>query len=393
MPISASRRLRLTLASLVALALASFMAVVITTAPAQAATIDVTTAIATQNGSTATVRGYVVGQPTATNTVVTSSYPNDYALAIAGSATETSTSRMLYVQIPTAFRSAWGLRSNPSLKGRQIDVTGTLTAYFSHPGHKNATAFAFAGSTPPPTDPTDPPPTSPGIPSGYYDSASGLSGAQLKSALHNIIDGHTTLSYSAVWEALKVLDQDPNNSANVIEFYSGVSTPKSNNGGGADNWNREHTWPQSRGDFGTSNGPGTDVHHLRPEDVTVNSTRGSKDFDLGGSAVSECGDCWTDSDSFEPRDSVKGDLARGILYMAVRYNGDDGFADLEVNNAINGSTDYLGKVCVLLSWHGADPVTAAERSRNDKIYSTYQRNRNPFVDHPEYADAVFGATC
>ncbi|MBC7277125.1 endonuclease [Nocardioides sp.] len=393
MPISASRRLRLTLASLVALALASFMAVVITTAPAQAATINVSTAIASQNGSTATVRGYVVGQPTATNTVVTSNYPSDYALAIADSATETSTSRMLYVQIPTAFRSAWGLRSNPSLKGRQIDVTGTLAAYFSHPGHKNATAFAFAGSTPPPTDPSDPPPTAPGVPPGYYDSASGLSGAQLKSALHNIIDGHTTMSYSAVWEALKVLDQDPNNSANVIEFYSGVSTPKTNNGGGADNWNREHTWPQSRGDFGTSNGPGTDVHHLRPEDVTVNSTRGSKDFDLGGSAVSECGDCWTDSDSFEPRDSVKGDLARGILYMAVRYNGDDGFADLEVNNTINGSTNYLGKVCVLLDWHGADPVTTAERSRNDRIYSTYQRNRNPFVDHPEYADAVFGATC
>ncbi|MEU0315026.1 endonuclease [Nocardioides sp. NPDC006273] len=394
MSFSASRRLRLTLSSLVALALASFMAVVITTAPAQAATITVTTAIATQNGSTATVRGYVVGQPTATDTVVTSNYPNDYALAIADSASETSTSRMLYVQIPSAFRSSWGLRSNPSLKGRQIDVTGTLTAYFSHPGHKNATAFAFAGSTPTPTPtPTATPTADPNIPAGYYDPAAGLSGSSLKAALHNIIDGHTTPSYSAVWEALKVLDQDPNNSANVIEFYSGVSTPKTNNGGGADNWNREHTWPQSRGDFGTSNGPGTDVHHLRPEDVTVNSTRGSKDFDLGGSAVSECGDCWTDSDSFEPRDSVKGDLARGILYMAVRYNGDDGFADLEVNNAINGSTEYLGKVCILLDWHGADSVTAAERSRNDKIYSTYQRNRNPFVDHPEYADAVFGATC
>jgi endonuclease I len=308
MPFSAPRRLCLTVASLVALALASFMAVVITTAPAQAATITVSTAIATQNGSTATVRGYVVGQPAATNTVVTSNYPNDYALAIA-------------------------------------------------------------------------------------DSAAGLSGSALKSALHNIIDGHTTMSYSAVWEALKVLDQDPNNSANVIEFYSGVSTPKTNNGGGADNWNREHTWPQSHGDFGTSNGPGTDVHHLRPEDVTVNSTRGSKDFDLGGLAVAECNDCWTDADSFEPRDSVKGDLARGILYMAVRYNGDDGFAHLEVNNSINGSTNYLGKVCVLLNWHNADPVTTAERARNDKIYSTYQHNRNPIIDHPEYANSIFGATC
>ena len=79
--------------------------------------------------------------------------------------------------------------------------------------------------------------------------------------------------------------------------------------------------------------------------------------------------------------------------MAVRYNGDDGFADLEVNNSINGSTNYLGKVCVLLSWHTADPVTAAERTRNNTIYSTYQRNRNPFIDHPEYAESIFGATC
>ena len=94
------------------------------------------------------------------------------------------------------------------------------------------------------------------------------------------------LTYDQVWNALKDTDQDPNNANNVIEIYSGRSIAKSDNGGGVDQWNREHVWAKSHGDFGTANGPGTDVHHLRPEDVTVNSTRGNLDFDNGGSAVS-----------------------------------------------------------------------------------------------------------
>ena len=175
----------------------------------------------------------------------------------------------------------------------------------------------------------------------------------------------------------------------MIEFYSGRSVPKSTNGGNADDWNREHTWPQSHGNFGTSAGPGTDLHHLRPEDVTVNSTRGNKDFDNGGSAVAQCPDCFSDADSFEPRDSVKGDVARGLMYMAVRYEGGDGFADLELNNSINGTTPYLGKISVLLAWSAADPVSAAERSRNGAIYADWQGNRNPFIDHPEYAEAIW----
>lgn len=156
-----------------------------------------------------------------------------------------------------------------------------------------------------------------------------------------------------------------------------------------DDWNREHTWPQSHADFGTAAGPGTDLHHLRPEDVTVNSTRGNKDFDNGGSAVAQCTDCWSDSDSFEPRDSVKGDLARMIFYMAVRYEGNDGWPDLEVNDAINGSTPYVGKLSVLKAWHAADPVTAAEVQRNNVIHTSYQGNRNPFIDHPEWVEAIW----
>ncbi|NHA00049.1 ribonuclease [Nocardioides sp. W3-2-3] len=369
------------------LLLSSFLLVAPRPAPADAATpLTVAQAIGTQNSSAATVRGYVVGQPTATSTVVTSGFPNDYALALADSPGTTATGSMLYVQIPAAFRSAWGLKTNPSLLGKQIDVTGTLAAYFSHPGLTNSSAFALAGggTTTPPGDPG-----SSDIPAGYYDAAAGKSGAALATALHGIIDGNRTLTYTQVWDALKVTDQDPANSNNIIEIYSGRSIAKSNNGGSVGQWNREHTWPQSHGDFGTSNGPGTDLHHLRPEDVTVNSTRGNKDFDNGGSAVANCSGCFSDADSFEPRDSVKGDIARGLMYMAVRYEGGDGFADLELNNTVNGTVPYLGKISVLLAWSAADPVSAAERARNDVIYNTYQGNRNPFVDHPEYAQSIW----
>lgn len=348
-----------------------------------AAPLTVAQAVATQNGTSQTVRGYVVGQPTSTSTVVTSGYPNDYALAIADTAAETSTAKMLYVQIPSTFRAQWGLRTNPGLKGKQIDVTGTLTAYFSHPGMTGTTAFALAGGTTPPPGGTSP------WDSTYYAPAIGKSGTALRTELHTIIKTHTKLSYDQVWNALKDTDQDPANTANVVELYSGRSISKTLNGGDPDDWNREHVWAQSHGGFGTSAGPGTDVHHLRPEDVTVNSTRGNKDFDLGGSTVSQCTDCWTDTDSFEPRDAVKGDVARMLFYMAVRYEGEDGWPNLELNNTTNGSTPWHGKLTVLLQWNAEDPVSTFEMRRNDRIHSTWQGNRNPFIDHPEWAAAVF----
>jgi endonuclease I len=372
---------------------------VLAPAVATAAPLTVAQAIGSQTGQTATVRGYVVGQPTATSTVVRSGFPNDYALAIADSAAETSTSRMLYVQIPSAFRAGWGLRTNPSLVGRQIDVTGALTAYFSHPGMTGTTAFAFSAaststtttttttSTPGPTGTSSPYDTT------YWKSALGLSGPALETELHRIISANvTTLSYDQVWTALKATDQDPANSSNVILLYSGRRQSKSTNGGGVDDWNREHVWAKSHGDFGTSAGPGTDVHHLRPEDVTVNSARGNLDFDIGGSPVSQAPGSYADSDSFEPRNAVKGDVARMILYMSVRWEGGDGFADLEVNDRVaNGTAPNLGRLSVLKQWNLQDPPDAFEKRRNQVIYDTWQHNRNPFIDHPEWVSAIWGS--
>ncbi|WP_328921098.1 endonuclease [Streptomyces sp. NBC_00208] len=224
----------------------------------------------------------------------------------------------------------------------------------------------------------------------YYQDALGKTGTQLKSALHSIISVQTKISYSQVWDALKNTDQDPANSSNVILLYTGRSEPKSDNGGAVGQWNREHVWAKSHGDFGTSTGPGTDIHHLRPEDVTVNSIRGNKDFDNGGTAVSGAAGNYTDSDSFEPRDAVKGDVARMILYMAVRYEGDDAFADLEPNDQVdNGSTPNIGRLSVLKQWSQEDPPDSFEERRNDVIFDQYQHNRNPFIDHPEWVEAIW----
>ncbi|MEU8679132.1 endonuclease [Streptomyces sp. NPDC048560] len=224
----------------------------------------------------------------------------------------------------------------------------------------------------------------------YYQAALGKTGPALESALHTIISDQTRLGYSQVWDALKDTDEDPADSSNVLLLYTGRSQSKNENGGEPDQWNREHVWAKSHGDFGTATGPGTDIHHLRPEDVSVNSTRGSKDFDNGGGEVGEAPGNYTDSDSFEPRDAVKGDVARMILYMAVRYEGDDSFADLEPNeNVDNGSAPYIGRLSVLKRWSQEDPPDSFEQRRNDVIFDTYQHNRNPFIDHPEWVEAIW----
>ncbi|EFL21024.1 extracellular ribonuclease [Streptomyces himastatinicus ATCC 53653] len=225
----------------------------------------------------------------------------------------------------------------------------------------------------------------------YYKDAIGKTGEPLKDALNQIISKDVSkLSYDEVWDALKKTDEDPDNSANVILLYTGRSQSKNSNGGNADDWNREHVWAKSHGDFGTSTGPGTDIHHLRPADVSVNSTRGNKDFDEGGSEVGEAPGNRTDDDSFEPRDQVKGDVARMILYMSVRYEGGEGYPDLEPNDKVdNGSQPSMGRLSVLKKWNDEDPPDAFEKKRNQVIYDDFQHNRNPFIDHPEWVADIW----
>ena len=117
------------------------------------------------------------------------------------------------------------------------------------------------------------------IPAGYYDSATGLSGSSLKSALNNIIKGHNSFPYTDqgpdVWDILKQTDKDPNNANNVILLYSGWSIDAAKEYDNANGWSREHVWAKSRGiykngSFGDEDDPAaTDVHHLRPADISV----------------------------------------------------------------------------------------------------------------------------
>lgn len=227
---------------------------------------------------------------------------------------------------------------------------------------------------------------------GYYAGMDGLEGDLLKQFLHDLIDDHHVLTYDEVKYALRDTDEDPNNPNNVILFYTGDSHPKTDFGGDPDQYNREHVWAKSHGGFGNDMGPGTDLHHIRPTDVSVNGARGSLDFDNGGSIVYD-GSTPTenkiDSDSFEPRDEVKGDVARMLFYMAVRYEGDD-YLDLELSSTIpTGSSPTIGDLETLLAWHLLDPVDDFEMDRNDAIYS-YQGNRNPFIDHPELVELIWG---
>ncbi|MYL50746.1 ribonuclease [Halobacillus litoralis] len=350
---------------------------------AAASTITVQEALYTSNGSDITVEGYIVGVPVSIDTVEQSNFTSNYALAVADDAYETQVDDMIFVKLDSEYRSEYGLQNNPGLMGTKIRVNGTRDDYFAHQGIEYVTSISKVSSNDGGEDDG-------GTYTGsYYQGAEGLSGYALKQSLHDIIDDHTELSYSNVWDALRHTDEDPSNSNNVLLLYSGKSYSKYDNGGYVDDWNREHVWAKSHGDFGTSMGAGTDIHHLRPTDVTVNSARGNLDFDEGGSAFYEAPGTYYDGDSWEPRDAVKGDVARMIFYMDVRYEGDQGELDLEIADYVGTSGPYLGKLSVLKQWHAQDPVDDFERNRNEVIFNDYQGNRNPFIDHPEYVEQIW----
>lgn len=250
------------------------------------------------------------------------------------------------------------------------------------------------------------------IPQDYYQEANGKSSEQLKEALHQIISNHTVFPYTSsstdTWDILQLSDQDPENHDNMILVYTGRSQDKGyrdgsgnysqyENGNGTQNnsWNREHVWPKSHGFPDEDDNAYTDVHNLKPSDRSVNSSRGTKDYDYGGSQHSEALDCLTDSDSWEPSDLVKGDIARVLFYMVVRY--DPGYDhnnnsfDLElVDYTTPGNNDpILGKLSSLIQWHLDDPVDDFEINRNEVIFG-FQQNRNPFIDHPNLVNFLWG---
>jgi endonuclease I len=241
-------------------------------------------------------------------------------------------------------------------------------------------------------------------PAGYYDSAQGKGGQELRTALHAIIHNHHVIPYSSgsqtdTSDALKLLDRDGANTNDIIEIYSGSNAPASSFGL-TTGWNREHVWPNSYGldDVEPSY---SDLYNLRACDATVNSSRGNKYYDTTATnsagyafpAHPEAPLCSTDSDSWEPPLFDRGNIARSLFYMAIRYTGDAASEPALVltddPGQINSVSTYMGKLSTLLAWHQADPVDAPEELRDDRVYSLHQTNRNPFVDHPEWVNLTF----
>jgi endonuclease I len=241
---------------------------------------------------------------------------------------------------------------------------------------------------------TSPPPS-------YYaslaSSGSLPAGDNLRRALHDLIDGHTVISYNDLPELFEIIDRDPNNPSNVILLYSGYSVS-----GTSTSWNREHTWPRS---YGADSGPAySDAHHLFPADVDANSDRSNYGFAnlSSGTGLRDAPQSIYDSSlrMVEPRDADKGRIARALLYMEVRYDGSDSRGDFTLNNFLSANDERHGTLSALLEWNRAFPPDERERRRNHFIATgattrvgfRRQGNRNPFVDYPGLADLIYSPT-
>lgn len=249
-------------------------------------------------------------------------------------------------------------------------------------------------------------------PESHYAAAAGLTGQALKAALHTIAStGHRQYAYSNTFNPIRAINADPADTNFVLTVYSGTSVPKNDvyrPDAGLDpglTWSREHLWPVSYGldpdgvDPGVTDGDAgpdyTDLFNLRPAINTVNGQRSNRYFDetSGTPSIPPLAPlCTYDTNSWEPRDEEKGDIARAMFYMAVRYDGGEPLTmDLELGNSPSSAAGRFGHLATLLRWHTEDPVSLTERQRNHLIFTTYQKNRNPFVDHPEFAAMLWGS--
>ncbi len=227
-------------------------------------------------------------------------------------------------------------------------------------------------------------------PANYYASATGT-GATLKAQLNSIIDGHTSIDYGDLPPVLGVTDDDPDPTKpnNLLTVYDRTSINKQYSNDPLI-WNREHTWPRSRG-VGSSGPDDSDLFNIRPALTEGNGDR--QNFNFGGTYNSQGAGLVTapTPDEWYPGNSDAGMIARQEFYMAVRYDGvDSGTTDLELVSGNPASGDStLGDLDRLIEWHFAAPPDAFERRRNQVIFDSYQHNRDPFVDHPEWVWSVF----
>lgn len=274
----------------------------------------------------------------------------------------------------------------------------------------------------------------------YYQGVAGLQGESLQSALHKIIKDHTAFTYSETVNIMKITDRDwelsPLSNAQLKNYpfttHTGIGDPYlkllyGTNYNGTTNavkwsedhvkiWNKEHTWAKSHGDFGEKAPAGTDLHHLIAADAQLNRYHSNYDYgiptidvttrkDVRGLLTSGSNGKNIDSPNtsvFLPPADDRGDIARALFYMETRYYEFVSNSDpkLELVNETTSATHEATKLAtgkmgwkkVLLDWHKEDPVDEYEIHRNNLIYNNFQGNRNPFIDHPEWAEMIFDSS-
>eukprot|EP00526_Cylindrotheca_closterium_P006820 CAMPEP_0113637648 /NCGR_PEP_ID=MMETSP0017_2-20120614/19713_1 /TAXON_ID=2856 /ORGANISM="Cylindrotheca closterium" /LENGTH=752 /DNA_ID=CAMNT_0000548699 /DNA_START=205 /DNA_END=2463 /DNA_ORIENTATION=+ /assembly_acc=CAM_ASM_000147 len=237
----------------------------------------------------------------------------------------------------------------------------------------------------------------------YYGSLSDNPSRQeisnlLKSTHRNVLP--YTSSREDTWDAL--MDLDPGTQSGTVSLiYSDHEAQGEAPSGQSRAWNREHLWPKSHG-VGYTGADFTDVHHLRPADVNVNSARGNKYFAACGivepldtcrsPAHSEASaSTTTDNEVWLPPTEVRGDIARALFYMELRYSGVGGDPNLELTDCPTEVSDNkLAYLSQLMEWHQEDPVDEEERNRNGRVCERWQGNRNIFVDFPDLVGRLYG---
>ncbi len=237
------------------------------------------------------------------------------------------------------------------------------------------------------------------VPSGYYDSLSGLNGSALRKAAKNVVRNHTVVSYgNSTWDAFESTDTRFVNGQNCWwDMYSPNNVLVSS---GHPGMNIEHSVANSWWG-GTKNDAYKDLFHLNPSNSDANSRKSNYPLGEVGSVT------WTNEVTtvgkpvsgqgggnnyvYEPCDEYKGDFARVFMYMFTVY--DDIAWDSAKGWMFDKNSDEIFKpwaIELLLKWHRQDPVSEKEKNRNEAIYKI-QRNRNPFIDSPELAEFIWGA--
>jgi len=241
------------------------------------------------------------------------------------------------------------------------------------------------------------------IPPGYYDSAAGLSGQQLRAALRDIIDDHEEQTYASIWTHFQ--STDDNLDGKVWDMYSDIPGGNpfytytfivdqcGNYSAEGDCYNREHSFPKSW--FNDAPPMVTDLFQIYPTDGYVNGKRSNYPYgevidaswtSTNGSKVGNCSYTGYSGIVFEPIDAYKGDFARTYFYMMTRYMDQ---VESWSSDMLSGSDLAAWAKEMLLEWDNSDPVNQKEIDRNNSVYQI-QDNRNPFIDHSEFTDLIWG---